>query len=569
MAKVQVVDGRMLLSTTDVTGRSGRVTRAPRKAWSLASLCLCVLAVLIDTSIMNVTLPTLVRALGASTRDLQWIVDAYNLTFAALVLAAGSLADRYGRRRALLCGLGVLALCSALGAHAASAGWLIAARTGMGIGAAIVFPATLSIISNVFTERQERARAIGIWGAMTGVGVALGPITGGWLLEHFWWGSVLLVMVPVALLAGALTFVLVPESSDPTVPKLDLAGLLLSIATVGLLVVTIIEAPDSGWTSGRTLGGFAAAAVFGALFAVVEARQRAPMLDVRLFANLRFTAASGAVTVAFFALFGFIFLVTQYFQFVMGYSAFSAGLRLIPVAISVGVGAIVGTRIAVRAGNRVVVTFGLLSMTVAFVWIALVAAEHTSYLVIVGQMVLLAGGLGLTSAPATESIMGAVPAEKAGIGSAMNDATRELGGTLGVAVIGSVFASIYTDRLDHAAIRNQLPPVAQHAWRESIGAALAVAQRARQVAGARAATAVAHAAKLAFLDGMSAGCFVAAGVSVAGAALVAHFLPARPNNTDGANAPDASDPLAIADSLDEIERYANSIADWRNGDGAA
>jgi EmrB/QacA subfamily drug resistance transporter len=514
---------------------------AGRKNLILAALCLCVLAILIDTSIMNVALPTLVRDLGATTRDLQWIVDAYNLAFASLVLAAGSLADRYGRKRALLLGLGVLAIASGVGGQMTSPGALIGARAVMGVGAAIVFPATLSILTNVFTERGERARAIGIWGAMTGVGVALGPITGGWLLEHFWWGSVLWVMVPVAVLAMALVATIVPESFDPAVPPIDWAGLLLSIVAVGSLVFTIIEAPDAGWTSLRSLVGFAVAIATGAIFARLELRRRNPMIDVRLFENLRFTAASGAVTVAFFALFGFVFLITQYFQFVKGYSALSAGVRLLPVAISVAIGSIVGTKIAVRVGNKVVVASGLLSMSIAFLWIALSATASTSYLVIVGQMVFLAAGLGLTSAPATEAIMGAVPPAKAGIGSAMNDATRELGGTLGVAVIGSVFASIYTNRLDHSAVNAALPPAGRVAWRESVGAALEVAQRAGAQAGPRAAAAVAGAAKSAFLDGLMVGCLVAGAVTLFGALVVALFLPARP----------AVDSAAAIDRLDE------------------
>ena len=277
-------------------------------------------------------MPSLVRELGATTSELQWVVDAYLLTFAALVLAGGSLGDRFGRKGALLSGLAVFGTASAVGGLVDTPTALVAVRAVMGVGAALIFPATLSIISNLYTERHERARAIGIWGAMTGLGVAVGPIAGGWLLEHFWWGSVFVAMVPVAavgVLAGAL---FVPTSRDPATPPLDLGGLGLSTLTMGTLVFTIIEAPDRGWTAPATIGGFAAAAIGALVFVAWERRRAHPMLDISLFRNLRFTAASGSITTAFFALAGFGFLITQYFQFLKGYSPFSTGLRILPVA---------------------------------------------------------------------------------------------------------------------------------------------------------------------------------------------------------------------------------------------
>src|SRR5262245_4384281 len=311
--------------------------RRGHRGVALAVLCLAAFTINLDTTIVNIALPSLMVQLDASTRELQWIVDAYTLTFAALVLAAGSLGDRYGRKGALLSGLAVFGCATAVGGIVDTAGALVAVRAVMGVGAALIFPATLSIISNLYTERGERARAIGLWGAMTGLGVAMGPITGGWLLEHFWWGSVFVAMAPVAAVAflGAAFFV--RTSRDPATPPVDVGGLVLSTVPVGTLVYTLIEAPDHGWTAPATIVGFALAAVFAAVFVAWERRRAHPMLDVSLFRNLRFSAASGSIMVIFFALAGFIFLVTQYFQFLKGYAPLSTGVRILPVATCIAV----------------------------------------------------------------------------------------------------------------------------------------------------------------------------------------------------------------------------------------
>jgi EmrB/QacA subfamily drug resistance transporter len=507
------------------TSPGAAVALSPRRRTAvLVTLCLAAFTINLDTTIVNVTLPTLVRDLDASTRQLQWIVDSYNLVFAALVLAAGSLSDRVGRKGALLAGLGIFAFGSVLGSRAGSPGELIAVRGLIGLGAAVIFPTTLSILTNVFTERSERAKAIGLWGAMTGVGVAAGPISGGWLLEHFWWGSVFVAVVPVAALVAALTVLWVPTSRDPDTPRLDVLGLALSTAVIGGLVFTIIEAPEVGWLTGRTLASFALVAGLLAAFVRWERHVAEPMLDVDLFRNLRFTAASGSVTIAFFALFGFIFMITQYFQFLKGYSPLSTGLRMLPVALSVGAASILGTKIAVRLGNKAVVSAGLASMGLGFFWVS-TASTVTPYLEIAGQMIVLGIGMGLTSAPATEAIMGVVPKEKAGIGSAVNDATRELGGTLGVAVIGSVFASLYSSRL---ALANGLPAEAAHAAQESVGGAFIAAQRLADAGLGPAAAQLQEAASIAFFDGFAVGCLVAAGVALVGAVAAAVLLPAQP-----------------------------------------
>jgi EmrB/QacA subfamily drug resistance transporter len=528
---------------------------AKRRTAILLTLCLGVLAINLDTTIVNVALPTLVRDLGASTRELQWIVDAYALVFAALVLAGGSVGDRVGRKGILLVGLAIFGVGSVIGSQCTAPGQLIAVRGLIGLGAALIFPTTLSIISNVFTDRAARAKAIGLWGATTGVGVAAGPICGGWLLERFWWGSVFLALVPVAAIIAALVAWQVPTSRDPAAPRLDRAGLVLSTAAIGTLVYTIIEAPDVGWAATRSLAGFAAAVVLFGVFVWWERRRYAPMLDVRLFENLRFSAASGSVTVAFFALFGFIFMITQYFQFLKAYSPFETGIRMLPVAASLAIASIVGTRFAVRVGNKAVVSTGLASIALAFLWVS-TASAATPYLELAGQMILLGAGLGLTSAPATEAIMGVVPKEKAGIGSAMNDATRELGGTLGVAVIGSVFASLYAARL---ALPRGLPDRAAEAARESVGGAFIAAQNIADAGLGPLAAELKATASAAFFDGFAAGCLVAAGVAAVGALAAAVLLPAQPMAVRDEPSPDIAVEGGVATPLsDDVDRVRGS-----------
>jgi hypothetical protein len=309
------------------------------------------------------------------------------------------------------------------------------------------------------------------------------------------------------------------------------------------LVFTIIEAPDYGWTSARTLAGFGVAAVVFAAFVNWERRTSAPMLDIGLFRNPRFTAASGSVTVAFFSLFGFIFLMTQYFQFIKGYGPLATGVHLLPVAMSVGISSVVGTKLAVRIGTKQVVAAGLLCVTAFYVWVSVVIGTTTGYGVIAAQMVLYGIGMGLTSAPATESIMGAVSKAKAGVGSAVNDATRLLGGTLGVAVIGSVYASLYGSRLT-AELPAQLPAAASAVAHQSVGAALAVAGRARALGHPAIGDAVHHAATNSFVHGLSLACLVAGGVAAAGAVMAAVLLPAQPPSAElsSAGAGDTADP---------------------------
>ena len=497
------------------------------KPMILAALLLAAFLINLDTTMVNVALPALVRELHATTTALQWVVDSYNLVFAALLLTFGSLSDRLGRKGMLLAGLAVFGTASLAGGFTTDPARLIAARSVMGLGAAMTFPATLSLLANVFTERRERARAIGLWGAISGVAIAMGPIAGGWLLEHFSWASIFIAMAPVAAVAVILAAVTVPASKDPDAAAPDLPGLLLSSATMALLVLTIIEAPAYGWAAARSLAGFAASAVLLAAFIARERRAAHPMLDVRLFRNMRFSAASGAVTVSFFTLFGFIFLMTQYFQFVRGYGPLSTGVRLLPVALSVGVGSVAGTQLAVRAGTKLIVTTGLVATAVFYGWVAATASATLSYGVIAVQMVLYGLGMGLTSAPATDSIMGAISRRKAGIGSAVNDSTRLVGGTLGVAVIGSIYASSYGSRLT-ATMPASVPGRVAAIAHQSVGAAYVAAGKIAALGQPALGHALQVAAAHAFLRGLTIGALVAGGVAAAGALLAVLFLPAQP-----------------------------------------
>jgi EmrB/QacA subfamily drug resistance transporter len=507
-----------------------------RKPLILVALLLAAFAINLDTTIVNVALPKLAVELHASNSQLQWVVDAFNLFFAASVLVAGSLSDRFGRKGMLLAGLGVFGVASLVGGLTSDPGQLIAARAVMGIGAAMAFPSTLSLLTNVFTERDAGAGAIGLWGAITGVAIALGPIVGGGLLEVFDWRSIFFAMTPVAAFAAFLVVRFVPASRDPLAPPVDRGGFVFSAAAVGLLIYTIIEAPERGWGSSTTLAGFAVTAALIVAFVAWERRRAQPMLDLSLFSNLRFTAASASVAISFFALSGFIFMVTQYFQFFKGYSPLSTGVRLLPVATCVAVFSVVGAKLAVRLGTKVIVGTGLLATAAFYLW-ATTTSLTTGYGTIALQMVVLGTGMGLTSAPATEAIMGVVPKAKAGVGSAMNDATRLLGGTLGVAVIGSVFASLYASRLGDL-LPAALPSGAAATAKESVGAAFAVAGEAG-AAHPRVGAAIGEATSSAFLSGFHAGDLVAAGVAAAGAVVAFALLPSQPTVSA-----DALEPLA-------------------------
>ena len=516
-------------------------TAHDRRWIGLAVLCLSLLVVGLDNTILSVAIPRLSEDLGATTSQLQWIVDGYTLVFAGLLLTTGSLGDRYGRRSALSVGLGIFVAGSVASAFATSASMLIATRSLMGVGAALIMPATLSLLTNLFTEPKERAKAIGIWAGVSGIGVAIGPMLGGWLLEHFSWGSVFLINVPVVAIALPAGYFLLPNSKAADSPRLDLFGAFLSIVGLVSLVWGIIEAPTKGWTAPAVLGAFGVGVVAMAVFIWWQTTTDHPMLDVRFFKNPRFSAANLAITLAFFAMVGSMFMMTQFMQFVLGFTPLQAGLRSVPLALMLMTIAPLSSRLVEKIGTKLVVTAGLATVAIGL-FIASTATPELGYVArILPAQLLLGIGIALAMAPATESVMGSLPKEKAGVGSAMNDTTRQVGGALGVAIIGSIFSAQYSPAISSSLAGMGLPTQAIDASKDSIGGALAVAARAGgnpNTIDTAIGHQIANAANDAFASSMGRGMLVAAVIALAGAIVALAFLPARAVDPETAGAVD-------------------------------
>lgn len=492
----------------------------PRRWWAFIALSFSLLVIGLDNTVLNVALPTLARDLGATESQLQWIVDAYTLVFAGLLLTMGSLGDRFGRRKALIAGLSIFGIGSIWAAFSGSANVLIAARAFMGIGGALIMPTTLSITTNIF-EGKERGRAIGAWAGISGLSIIIGPVFGGWLLDHYAWGVIFLINVPIiALVLLGIAF-LVPESKDPDASKLDPIGALLSITGLTALLWGIIEAPVIGWSDARIIVAFIAAAVLLLAFIVWELRSRSPMLNMMLFRNPRFSAASLAITLNTFSMFGALFILTQYLQFILGYTPLQAGTALIALIPTVLIGSILSPRIVERIGTKIPVTIGLIIVAGSFVLLS--TASVSSGYGLVALMLAIAGlGFGLTMAPATTSIMGALPLGRAGVGSAVNDTTRQVGGALGVAILGSILSSVYQSSLNSASIMHLLPPPVREIVRNSIGRAAFIASHIGNQAGQMLTSAV----NTAFIDAMHTTVLISAGVTLCGALVALLFLPA-------------------------------------------
>ena len=499
-----------------------------RRRWlTLFVLCLSLVVIVVDNSILNVALPTLARpvargGLGAADSDLQWIVDSYVLVFAGLLLTAGSLGDRFGRYRALAGGLAVFGLGSGLAAFAGSAGTLIAFRALMGVGGAFIMPATLSIITNVFTDPRERGRAIGVWAGFSAIGLAVGPATGGLLLEHFWWGSVLLVNVPIVAIALVGGFLLVPDSRDPAAPRVDVPGAALSMLGLATLLWGLIEGPTKGWTSTPVVGAFVAGLTLLGVFLWWERTTPTPMLDLNFFRNRRFSAASAAITLTFMALMGMIFGLTQYLQSVLGFTPLKAGALLIPMSMVMMVLAPLSARIVERVGTKLVVGTGLLIVSTSLLTQTQLTESTPTALVVLSTL-LLAVGMANVMAPATESIMGSLPRAKAGVGSAVNDTTRQVGGAIGVALVGSLLASVY--RSD---VRTGLTDAGVAG--SVVGRASSTVQAGVALSGdvgGRAGATIVSVAHDAFLSGYHLGVLVAAAITLTAAVAVFLWLPAR------------------------------------------
>lgn len=490
-----------------------------RRWWILAFLCVSLIIINLDNTILNVALPTFVRDLHATSSQLEWIVDSYILIFAGLLLTCGSFGDRFGRRKALIAGLLIFIAFSVVAANCHTANHLIISRGLMGIGAAIIMPATLSILTNVFPE-GERIHAIGLWSASAGIAIPSGPIVGGWLLERFSYGSIFYVNIPVALIGLAGAVFVIRESRDPDPAPIDWLGVVLSFSGLTVLLYGIIEAPSKGWGSAEILLSFAIAALLLGLFVAWERRSEHPMLEMSLFSNARFTGANLALTFLFFSLLGTTFFLTQYLQFSLGYSTLGAGLRMIPIAIGIFIGAPLSAKLVGQFGTKLVVAVGLVITAAGCGSFALAESFH-GYGLVAAAMFLGGLGMGIAMTPSTDSVMGSVSLENAGVGSAMNDTTREIGGALGVAVVGSLLATVYHSSMTEAV--KGLPDAAAGPAGNSIGAALHVAG---QLGGQTGATLIDQ-AQHAFRNGMAVSALVAGGVSIVATVIVLVLLPAR------------------------------------------
>ncbi|MFG1995222.1 MFS transporter [Actinoplanes sp. NPDC048988] len=505
----------------------------PRRWGALAALVLAALTLGFDITILNVALPTVAGELSAGTAALQWIVNAYILVLAGLILTCGALGDRYGRKRLLITGLTLFAAASAAATWTTSVEILIAARAVMGLGGAMILPVAFAVLPALFPP-AERGKAVALVVLGTGLGIPLGPLIGGWLLEQFWWGSIFLINLPMAAAAILAIAVLMPENRDPHPPRPDMPGALLSTTGLVALVYGIIEAPGRGWSDPLVLGALAAAAVLLTTFVIWELRIAEPMIDLRLFGHPQFLWASVAGVLVTFGLLGMLFVMPQYLQLVEGHDPFGTGLRLLPLIGGLVIGAPAGERLAARTRYRIPVTAGLLILAAGLA-VGASTDLDTGYGFTAGWMAAVGLGIGLALSPAMDAVLSALPPARAGAGSAITMTLRQVGGALGVALLGSLLAQGYTNRLDNTG----LPATAADAARDSLAAALAVAARLGDPA-------LAADAKNAYLHGMTLVLYTTATIAALSAILTAALLPGQPTTDDGAAAPETTDPAPTA-----------------------
>ena len=489
----------------------------PRRWWTLAVLCLSIVIVFVGNSSLNVAIPTLSRELHATNSELQWVVAIYSLVFAGLLFTTGALGDRFGRKGALQFGLVLFLIGAALASQSTAMSQLIVCRAIMGAAAAFIMPSTLSILINVFPP-HERTKAIAIWASFTGAAGAIGPVGSGFLLGHFWYGSIFLINVPIVVLALIGGRFLVPKSKDPEQARLDPGGALLSIVGISALVYALIEAPDKGWGSSSTLIAFFVGAIVLVAFVMWERRVKEPMLDMGYFRNPAFSTGTGGMILLFLAMYGVMFLITQYFQLVLSLSPLQAALRILPMAPIMMIVSPLTPRLSRRFGTHRTVSFGMALLAVGFLAFHGLGL-HTGYGYVLVCLFLLISGIALAMGPMTASIMSAVPPRRAGAGSATNDATRETGAALGIAVLGSLAASRYSSSLGHVVSR--LPQSAQTVARGSLAGALRVAAGLPPVAQ----RALEFASKSAFVDGIHLAVLAGAVLSIISAIIVMRYLP--------------------------------------------
>jgi EmrB/QacA subfamily drug resistance transporter len=498
--KISVRSAQTRPAASGLASRHGAIT---------AVVCVALAAVVAAMSSLNVALPDIARSTHASQTQLSWIIDAYSLVFAALLLPAGALGDRYGRRRALLAGLAIFGAGSAVAMTASGATELIALRAVLGVGAALVMPATLSTITGTFPPAQ-RTKAVSIWAGVAGGAAVIGVVCAGALLEFFSWRSVFGLNVALAILAILGTFKIVPESADKDAPRLDIGGAVLAVAGLVAVVYSVIEAPTAGWLSARTLAGLGVGVLILAGFVAYELRQDTPMLNPRIFARRGLSAGSISIFVQFFAFFGFIFLVLQYLQIVRGDSALVAAVSMLPLAVTMMPASRLAPKAAAALGSRLVCVTGLAMIAAALAILAQLGSA-TPYWVLAAGLLVLGAGMGAAMTPATSAITSALPARQQGVASAMNDLSREVGGALGIAVIGSIMTAIYRSHLTVTGV----PAAVLDKARDS----LAVASRIGGPVSARASTA--------FIDGIHIALLAAAGTAVLAALAVVTLLPRR------------------------------------------
>jgi EmrB/QacA subfamily drug resistance transporter len=502
-------------------------TRVYKRRWiGLAFLGAALLIISLDNTVLNVALPSIANDLGASASGLQWIVDSYTLVFAALLLTAGSMGDRLGRKKALLTGLLVFGAGSLACALSVSEGMLIGCRAFLGIGGAIIMPSTLSIITATFRDPKERAQAIAIWAGTFGLGMGVGPVIAGSLLAHFHWSSVFYVNLPIVLIGLIGTYFFVQDSRDDAAPRADVPGLLLSIGGLFALIYGIIQAGREGWTATSVIWSLVIAVILLGVFAWREKRAANPMLPLAFFKNMSFTGANIAMTLVMFAMFGSLFFLGQYFQSVQGYSPFQAGLRLLPMAPVMMFMAVSSARIARRIGTKVTVSIGIMLAAAGLFYFSRVAQVDTAYPLLLIAMMVLSTGMAMAMSPATNSIMGSVPVRKAGVGSAMNNTARQVGGALGVAVLGTLMNNIYVSKV--GAFTNNLQVALPPQVLDSITSGIQTAHIAAQhISNSNLSRSIVDVTSNAFVSGMKEALLVGSIIIALASLTTLVILPSR------------------------------------------
>lgn len=498
-------------------------TKSYSSPWiALSFLCLAVLILGIDDTILSLALPAIAREFMASISELQWMINAYLLAFVALLLTMGALGDRFGRKRMFQLGLVVFGLASLAAAFSTSMTMLIACRALMGVAGAMILPQTLSIIRATFTDPKARGQAIGIWAGMFALGYGIGPVVGGILMEHFEWRSVFFLNIPVAIITLAGGYFFIQESRDQSAPRLDPIGVILSITGLSALVYGIIEVGGEGWTEGSVIASICIGIIILVIFALWEIRSDHPMLPMRFFKNMSFTGANVAMTLVSFGAISLLFFLSQFFQSVQGHTALEAAWRMLPTAVFSLIASIVAIQIARGLGLKLPVCLGLLIGGFGLLYLSF-SDTNASYLWVFGGLSLTAIGIGMVYSPCTDSIMGSLPERKAGIGSAMDSTVQQLGGVLGIAILGAILNATYLHKIADMEVIASLPKEAYEAIRNSIQSAHIVAEQFPEDISRQITSGTSEA----FTSGMNEALLIAAIVMMVAAVITLFILPNR------------------------------------------